>query len=212
MEGDPVASVSIVTCTPQGAAASRCWRSAFSASSGVVPGGMRRLRRARARGEMAAADPTTGGQSIPRIVSDDRAHSMSETEPSPRSAAPRRHPRRCGTVLRVGLPRPRAGVVETGDRRVALVVPQRSEHRDEGRQRVGCGSAEHAGMDLRRQGLDGDDDVDHAPQAHRGCRDPDRRVAGVAHENRVGPEQVGVRRDEGLEPPCPAPRSPRRRA
>ena len=44
---------------------------------------MRRLSRAAARGTMAAVEPSTGGQSMPRIVIAGRAHNMSLTLPSP---------------------------------------------------------------------------------------------------------------------------------
>ena len=90
--GAPVASTSTETCTPHGAAAWRWSTRARSAASGGIPGGIRRLSRAAARGEMAAADPTTGGQSMPRIVSAGRAHNMSETVPSPSSEAPSTSP------------------------------------------------------------------------------------------------------------------------
>jgi hypothetical protein len=49
---------------------------------------MRRLSRAAARGTIAAVDPSTGGQSIPKIVTAGRAQSMSLTLPSPTSDTP----------------------------------------------------------------------------------------------------------------------------
>lgn len=54
----------------------------------LTPGGIRRFSRAAALGTMAAADPTTGGQSMPRMVTAYRAHNMSETLPSPDKETP----------------------------------------------------------------------------------------------------------------------------
>ena len=53
---------------------------------------MRRFSRAAALGTTAAAEPTTGGQSMPRMVTAGRAHSMSDTLPSPSSETPWRIP------------------------------------------------------------------------------------------------------------------------
>ena len=100
----------------------------------------------------------------------------------------------------VDLPRPDLAVVESGDRRVALGVAQRRQHRDERGQGIRSRAAEHSRVDLRRQGIDADDDVDHAAQAHRGRRVPDGGVARVAHEDGVGSQQVGVLRHEVLQP------------
>ena len=55
-----------------------------------MPGGTRRLIRARARGWMAADEPTTGGQSMPSTVAAGRAQTMSETRPSPSRSTPSR--------------------------------------------------------------------------------------------------------------------------
>ena len=75
--GDPVDSGTTSMWTPHGAAARRWSVNNFCAGAGSVPGGTRRFRRADARGVIAAAEPTTGGQSIPRIVSAGRAHTCS---------------------------------------------------------------------------------------------------------------------------------------
>jgi hypothetical protein len=80
--------ISPLTRTPHGAAVRRCATRADSAWSGLSPGGMRRFSRAAARGTIADADPTTGGQSMPRMVTAGRAQSMSDTLPSPRSETP----------------------------------------------------------------------------------------------------------------------------
>src|SRR5438552_15585365 len=81
--GDPGASMSAFTWTPQGATAWRWLTSAAAALPIGVPGGTRRFRRAVARGDIAGADPSTGGQSRPRIVTAGRAQTMSGTVPSP---------------------------------------------------------------------------------------------------------------------------------
>ncbi len=53
---------------------------------------MRRLRRAAVFGTIAAAEPTTGGQSMPSTVTAGRAHNMSDTVPSPSSCTPSSRP------------------------------------------------------------------------------------------------------------------------
>ena len=62
--------------------------SASCAARASIPGGTRRLIRARARGWIAADDPITGGQSMPRTVAAGRAHTMSDTRPSPTRSTP----------------------------------------------------------------------------------------------------------------------------
>ena len=57
-----------------------------------MPGGTRRFSRALACGWMAAADPTTGGQSMPSTVTAGRAQTMSETVPSPSRETPGSRP------------------------------------------------------------------------------------------------------------------------
>src|SRR5215831_6099733 len=86
--GDPGASISARTRTPQGATAWSWLTSASAAGPARVPGGTRRFRRALARGVIAAADPSTGGQSMPRIVTAGRDQTMSEGVPSPSSDTP----------------------------------------------------------------------------------------------------------------------------
>src|SRR6516165_10091654 len=84
----PGASISAVTCTPQGATAWSWVTSASAAPPICVPGGTRRFSRALARGVIAGADPTTGGQSMPRIVTAGRDQTMSATVPSPSKDTP----------------------------------------------------------------------------------------------------------------------------
>lgn len=76
---DPGASMSAVTCTPEGATAYRWLTSAWAASRACIPGGTRRFSRALARGVIAAADPSTGGQSMPQIVTAGRDQTMSDS-------------------------------------------------------------------------------------------------------------------------------------
>src|SRR5262249_9360182 len=91
-KGDPGASISARTWTPQGATA-WSWPTSASAAGPIgVPGGTRRFRRALARGVIAGADPSTGGQSMPRIVTAGRDQTMSATVPSPSSDTPSRTP------------------------------------------------------------------------------------------------------------------------
>jgi len=61
---------------PHGAAACKCSTSASCAWTGSIPGGTRRLSRALACGWMAAAEPTTGGLSMPSTVTAGRAQTM----------------------------------------------------------------------------------------------------------------------------------------
>src|SRR6516165_7768056 len=88
----PGASISVLTWTPQGATAWSWLTSASAAGPICVPGGTRRFRRALARGVIAGADPTTGGQSMTTIVTAGRDQIMSDTVPSPRSDTPSRTP------------------------------------------------------------------------------------------------------------------------
>src|SRR5260370_6553510 len=84
----PGASISAFTCTPQGATVWSWLTSAWAASPVLVPGGTRRFRRAVARGVIAGADPSTGGQSSPRIVTAGRDQTMSDTVPPPSKDTP----------------------------------------------------------------------------------------------------------------------------
>ena len=200
-----------MTWTPQGAAAWRWSTRAAWASSGAMPGGMRRLSRAAARGTIGAVEPTTGGQSMPRMVIAGRAQSMSETLPSPSSDTPSSTPasaRNCsggyGSPVQVWVLSSPVIVV------LPSLVAEGGQHRDQRGERVGGGAAEHAGVELGRERLDGDHDVDHAAQAHgRGrvtrprrcrCRRPGSRRRGAG------------RRASGRTPRdrrCPAPPIPR---
>jgi hypothetical protein len=87
-KGGPGAPISAVTRTPQGATACRWRTSASAAAPACVPGGTRRFSRALARGVIAVVDPTTGGQSMPRMVTVGRAQTMSATAPSPSKPTP----------------------------------------------------------------------------------------------------------------------------
>ena len=114
-----------------------------------MPGGTRRFSRAAARGTIAAVEPTTGGQSMPRTVTAGRAHSMSDD----RAVAEQLHAvEHAGVgaelVGRVRRPRPCSGYVEAGDRGVAPLVAKRREDGDQGGQRIGRGPAEHARVHL----------------------------------------------------------------
>ena len=161
---------------------------------------MRRLSRAAAFGTIAAAEPTTGGQSMPSTVTDGRAHSMSDTVAVTEQLHAVQQSRVAAELLgRVGLALPGSRVVQPLDGGVAGRVAQAGQHRDQGGERVRCGSAEHAGVQLRGQRLDRDDDVDHAAQADGRGRLPDGGVPGVAHQDGVRAEQVGVIDDEGLQ-------------
>lgn len=90
--GEPTLSGSTVTCAPHGTAAFRCAVSASWAARASVPGGTRRLTRARAVAGTAAAEPTTGGQSMPSTVTAGLAQSRSATVPEPVSRTPSRTP------------------------------------------------------------------------------------------------------------------------
>ena len=165
-----------------------------------MPGGMRRFSRAAARGTMAAVDPSTGGQSMPRMVTAGRAHSMSLTLPSAQKRHAVEHASVAAELLRrIELTRPGLRVVQPGDRGVALVVPKCCQHRDERGERIGCRAAEHPGVHFGLECLNRHHDVDHAAQAHRGRRVADGRVAGVADEDRIRTQQVCVLRHEVLQ-------------
>ena len=91
---------------------------------------MRRFRRAAAFGTTAAAEPTTGGQSMPRMVTAGRAHNMSDTLPSPSRDTPSSTPaslRNCsggyGAPVHVRvLSSPAIVVLPWSSRRVASVA------------------------------------------------------------------------------------------
>ncbi len=137
---------------------------------------------------------------MPSTVRAGRAQSMSETVPSPSSSAPSTTPASVAELVWwVGGAGPGLGIVQPGDRGVAVRVAQRGEHGDQGGQCVGSRAAEHAGVQLGGQRLDADDDVDHPAEADGGCWTADGGVPGVADEDCVGPQQVGVLLDEGLE-------------
>ena len=199
--GAPVASTSTVTCTPHGAAA----------LAGGRPGRARRPRGPPRAGCAGSAAPPPSG----RWPRPSRRPAGSRCPGWSPPAAPRACPTRCrrrAARRRRARRRPRRncsggygapdqlpGVVQPRDRGVALVVTQRGQHRHQGGEGVGSGAAEHPGVDLRGARLDGHDHVDHAAQADGGRRVADGGVAGVADQDRVGAQQVGVGGDEGLE-------------
>ena len=203
------------TATPHGAAARRC---SLSARLGLVRLGARAGSAGSAgrspRARSPPLDPTTGGQSMPRMVTAGRAQSMSETVPEPSSDSPSAMP----TSLRkasVGYGAP----VHTSvlSRPVIVVfagfVAQRGEHRDQGGQRVRRGAAEHARVELRRQRRHLHDDVDHAAQADRqrpARRRPRCRCRRPGWRRRAAGRRGRARSPRGRR--CPAPRSPRRPA
>ncbi len=199
------------TCTPQGAAARRCATSAASASCGDGPGGMRRFSRAAAFGTMAAADPTTGGQSMPRMVTAGRAQSMSETLPSPSRETPSRTPASCANCSGgYGAPDHSAVLSSPGDRGVPAASRSEASMATSAARASGAAPPNIPGVDLRGARRHGDHHVDHAAQA-------DGR-GGVAHRprsrcrRRGSRRRGGGRRSRGRRPrgrPCPAPRSPR---
>ena len=173
--------------------------SASWAAFASIPGGMRRLMRARASGWMAASaagdrravDAQHGdGGPRPDHVGDAVTEQVDAVEDVGVLAE------LLGRVLRAA---PGLGVVEPADRRVALLVAQRREHADEGGEGVGRGAAEHAGVHRARQRPHRDHDLDHAPQGRRQARHADGEVPGVADEDHVGAEQVGVPRHEVFE-------------
>ena len=138
---------------------------------------------------------------MPRMVTAGRAQSMSETLPSPSNETPSSI---AVESLRnwsggYGSPDQVWRVVQPFDRRVAVAVAQARQHRDESCERVRGSAAEHAGVHLGPECLDGHHHVDHAAQAHRDGGPADGRVAGVADQDRVGAEQVGVVGHECLE-------------
>ncbi len=76
---------------------------------------------------------------------------------------------------------------------------RRGQHRHERRQSVrGCAS-EHPGVKLGAERLDGHDHIHHPAQAHGRGRAAHGRVAGVADQDGVGAEELGVAGDELLE-------------
>ena len=103
-------------------------------------------------------------------------------------------------IRRVGRSRPRLARGQSVDGQVPALVPQRREHDPEGRQTVGCGTAEDPAVQLRRECLDGDDGVDDSPQAHRDARAAHGGVAGVGDQDGVGAEKIGVRGNELFQP------------
>ena len=110
-----------------------------------MPGGTRRLMRARASCGTAADEPTTGGQSMPSTVAVGRAHTMSATAVAEQVDAVEHVGVRRGTApAGYSAPGHVCARVEPADRRVAVLVAQRGEHADERRERVRGGAAEHA--------------------------------------------------------------------
>lgn len=73
-----------------------------------------------------------------------------------------------------------------------LRVTQCRQGLDQGRQGVGRGSAEHAGVDLAPQAAEGDDDIDQTAQGDGRRADADGRVARVAHQESVRGELLGM--------------------
>ena len=115
-------------------------------ASASMPGGTRRLIRARASGWMAADEPTTGGQSMPSTVAAGRAQIMSATASPSRSTPSRTFAslRNCSGGYATP---PRSGSSSSPlDRRVAVLVPQGGQHGDQRGEGVGRRPAEHAGV------------------------------------------------------------------
>ena len=119
--GAPVASVSTVDRdAPRARCAQVLDRARPAPPRGVVPGGMRRFSRAAARGTMAAAEPTTGGQSMPSTVSGGPGpEHVGDGAVAEQLRRRRGRRRRCGTGRAGRGRRPGLGVVEPGDRGVA---------------------------------------------------------------------------------------------
>ena len=150
---------------------------------------------------MAAVEPRTGGQSMPRMVIAGRAHSMSLTLPSPRSDAPSSTPaslRNCsggyGSPVHVWvLSSPVIVVLPWSSRSVASIATSAASASGAGPPNIPECTSDPSASTRH-------DDVDHAAQAHRGRWMTDGRIAGVADQDCIGAQQVGVLRDEVLQP------------
>lgn len=114
---------------------------------------MRSLSRAAARGTIAAVDPSTGGHSIPKIVTAGWAQSMSLTLPSLTSDTPSStaaSPRNCSGEYSSPF---QVWVLSTSDCGVAAVVPEGCQHRDQRSERIGCGATKHSKVHFRLERL-----------------------------------------------------------
>ena len=192
------------TWTPHGAAARR-WSASASWASGrrPCPAGSRRLRRAAARGTMAAADPITGGQSMPSTVIAGRAQSMSDTLPSPSSCDAVEHTRRrCGTA-RADRARPSRSAELS--RPVTVVLPRSS--RSDASMAISAASASGAAPpNMPECSSDAsastrDDDVDHARAGVTVAAGCPTAALPVSQTRIVSARsRSGLARDELLEP------------
>ena len=128
---------------------------------------------------------------MPSTVAVGRAHNVSAI-PSPITSTPSSTPasvRNCSG----GYAAPGHFSVASSPRTVvALVVPQRREHADECRERIGGGAAEHSRVHGTLKRAHGDHDPRDPAQACGQGRHAHRDVARVTDEDRVGSEQVGV--------------------
>ena len=138
---------------------------------------------------------------MPRTVTAGRAQSMSETVPEPSSLPPSTMPASTRKSSG-GYGAPAQVWVLSSPVIVVLpsLVAQRGQDLDQRGQRVGRRAAEHPGVHLGGERLHPHHDVDHPAQAHGHRRVADGRVAGVADQDRVGAQQVGVAGHELLEP------------
>ena len=114
---------------------------------------MRRLSRAAARGTIAAVDPSTGGQSIPKIVT----AGWAQKHVADAAVADQRHPIEYAGVASELLRRIQltfqVWVLSTSDCGVAAVVPEGCQHRDQRSERIGCGATKHSRVHFRLERL-----------------------------------------------------------
>ena len=186
--------------TCHGALARRCATSASCARVASIPGGTRRLTRARTSGgARRRCRPPVGNRCPARIPT----ASPTACQPRLRRRAARhrreaRHPP--GTAAAdTSDTGPPLVCVEPVNRRVPAPVMERGEHRDHCGERVGCRAAEHAGVHRPFQCPDGDRHVRQPTQRRRQGRHADREVPCVTDEDRICPKQVGVLGDERFE-------------
>ena len=143
-----------------------------------MPGGTLRLIRARARGWIAADDPTTGGQSMPSTVAAGRAHTMSATLPPPSRSTPSStvaSRRNCSagysTPGQVAvLSSPRTVVFPSASRRVASIAISAANA-------SGAAPPNIPECIAEPRRFDGDYDVRDTPQGRGEARHPDGEVA-----------------------------------
>ena len=154
---------------------------------------------ARAEGTTAFTAPSTDSTSMPVAV---RAGPRPQPLTEPARADERHAVLDLGELAKLLVAEGRAGpllALETLDRHIAMLVVHRRERADNGEERIGCCSAELAGV-LRageRPHLDGHDG--HSTEADRERRNAGTDAPHVPDHDRVCGEQLGPRRREGGE-------------